>query len=196
MAIDLARRLLVAAVGIPIVLIVAWWGGAAMAVGLGLLAAVGVWEFGRMLTASGGRFLGIAAAAGAATLPYVAWATGAEGMLVVLTLLLLAVSALAALRIPPQDGPFRAAALSFGAAAYVGGLLSYGLLLRETVTPDQRLGTAMFLLPVAVTWLADTAAYFAGRALGRRPLAPIISPNKTIEGGVAALLAGPVGALA
>jgi phosphatidate cytidylyltransferase len=49
---------------------------------------------------------------------------------------------------------------------------------------------------VGVTWLADTAAYFGGKALGRRPLAPIVSPNKTIEGGIAALAAGPLGALA
>lgn len=32
------------------------------------------------------------------------------------------------------------------------------------------------------TFLADTAAYFGGRLFGRRPLAPAISPNKTLEG--------------
>ena len=32
------------------------------------------------------------------------------------------------------------------------------------------------------TFLADTAAYFGGRLFGRRPLAPAISPNKTVEG--------------
>jgi phosphatidate cytidylyltransferase len=32
------------------------------------------------------------------------------------------------------------------------------------------------------TFLGDTGAYFGGRALGRRLLAPRISPNKTIEG--------------
>jgi phosphatidate cytidylyltransferase len=32
------------------------------------------------------------------------------------------------------------------------------------------------------TFLADTAAYLGGRLFGRRPLAPAISPNKTVEG--------------
>jgi phosphatidate cytidylyltransferase len=32
------------------------------------------------------------------------------------------------------------------------------------------------------TFLADIGAYFGGRAFGRRPLAPAISPNKTVEG--------------
>ena len=33
-----------------------------------------------------------------------------------------------------------------------------------------------------VTWATDIGAYFAGRAIGRRKLAPAISPNKTVEG--------------
>ena len=195
MASELPRRLAVAAIGIPIVVIVAWLGGVVMAVGLGLLAAAGVWEFGRMFTTRGDRFVIRTAMLGAAALPFVVWSTGPEGAALLLTVQLLAVTAIAALRIPPEDGPFRAAALSFGACVYVGGLLSYAMLLRETLTDDQGLGTALFLLPVGITWLADTAAYFAGRALGRRPLAPIISPNKTMEGGLAGLLAGPIAAL-
>ncbi len=192
---ELPRRLTVAAVGIPIVVIVAWWGGVVMVAGLGVLAAIGVWECGRMLMAQGDRFVGRPAIAGAAALPFVTWTVGPQGAFVYLTLLFMGLVGIAALRIPPQERPFRAAALSFGACVYVGGLLSYGILLRETLTSDQRLGTALFLLPVGITWLADTAAYFAGRAVGRRPLAPIISPNKTMEGGLAGLVAGPIGAL-
>jgi phosphatidate cytidylyltransferase len=33
-----------------------------------------------------------------------------------------------------------------------------------------------------VTWATDIGAYFTGRAIGRRKLAPTISPNKTVEG--------------
>lgn len=40
----------------------------------------------------------------------------------------------------------------------------------------------LLLLLLAVIWIADTAAYFVGRALGRHKLAPIISPGKTWEG--------------
>ncbi len=42
---------------------------------------------------------------------------------------------------------------------------------------------------VAVVWIADTTAYFAGRRFGRRKLAPAISPGKTWEGVAGALVA-------
>jgi phosphatidate cytidylyltransferase len=45
------------------------------------------------------------------------------------------------------------------------------------------------LLVLSVIWVADTAAYFAGRAFGRHRLALRISPGKTWEGVVGALLA-------
>jgi len=38
------------------------------------------------------------------------------------------------------------------------------------------------LLVLVLVWIADTAAYFVGRAWGRRKLAPAISPSKTWEG--------------
>ncbi len=49
---------------------------------------------------------------------------------------------------------------------------------------DVPLLIALFL----VVWLADTGAYFCGRALGRRKLAPLISPGKTIEGAVGGIV--------
>lgn len=48
----------------------------------------------------------------------------------------------------------------------------------------------LVLAAMAIVWIADTAAYFTGRKLGRRKLAPTISPNKSWEGvwgGVAAV---------
>jgi phosphatidate cytidylyltransferase len=45
------------------------------------------------------------------------------------------------------------------------------------------------LLALAVAWIADTAAYFAGRRWGRHKLAPSISPGKTWEGAAGGLIA-------
>jgi phosphatidate cytidylyltransferase len=54
----------------------------------------------------------------------------------------------------------------------------------------------LVLAAMAVVWIADTAAYFAGRRFGRRKLAPAISPNKSWEGAWGGLAAVALYALA
>lgn len=54
----------------------------------------------------------------------------------------------------------------------------------------------LLLAAMAIVWIADTAAYFAGRAFGQRKLAPAISPGKTWEGVYGALAAVAIYALA
>jgi phosphatidate cytidylyltransferase len=43
-------------------------------------------------------------------------------------------------------------------------------------------GLYLLIWVFIVTWATDIGAYFAGRAFGRRKLAPSISPGKTVEG--------------
>jgi phosphatidate cytidylyltransferase len=62
---------------------------------------------------------------------------------------------------------------------------------------DLRSGHPALLLAVLGTvWISDSAAYFAGRRFGRRKLAPSISPAKTWEGVIGALVAVTLYALA
>jgi len=52
-------------------------------------------------------------------------------------------------------------------------------------------GLAWLLVVILITWLSDSGAYLVGRSFGRRPLIPVVSPKKTVEG-----LAGGFGAAA
>jgi phosphatidate cytidylyltransferase len=57
------------------------------------------------------------------------------------------------------------------------------------------MGKGFLLSVLLIVWVADTAAYFAGRAFGRHKLAPAVSPGKTWEGVIGALLGNVVLAL-
>jgi len=68
------------------------------------------------------------------------------------------------------------AAVAVVGAAYIGGPL--GLL----VAIHAQSGWTVTLLLMATVVVSDTAQYYAGRSFGRRLLAPVISPKKTVEG--------------
>jgi phosphatidate cytidylyltransferase len=52
----------------------------------------------------------------------------------------------------------------------------------------QQHGVTYVVSLLALIWIADIAAYFAGRSFGRHKLAPAISPGKTLEGALAGVL--------
>ncbi|MDP3832704.1 MAG: phosphatidate cytidylyltransferase [Hydrogenophaga sp.] len=52
----------------------------------------------------------------------------------------------------------------------------------------RQVGLGFLLSVLLLVWMADIAAYFGGKALGRRKLAPTISPGKSWEGAVSGLL--------
>ena len=57
------------------------------------------------------------------------------------------------------------------------------------------LGRFFIMIPFLMAFLSDSGAYFAGKYLGKHKLAPVISPNKTIEGVVGGVLAAILGML-
>jgi phosphatidate cytidylyltransferase len=73
-------------------------------------------------------------------------------------------------------GVFGMAAVLLG-VVWVGTAIAHAIMLREL---DH--GGGILAAVLVGTFAGDTGAYFGGKALGRTPLAPRISPNKTVEG--------------
>jgi phosphatidate cytidylyltransferase len=77
-----------------------------------------------------------------------------------------------------------AAGISSSAILLVAFPLSYAVRLHAFSANGPRL----LLFALAITWAADTTAYFVGRSLGKHPLAPHISPKKTWEGSIGGII--------
>ncbi|WP_419858728.1 phosphatidate cytidylyltransferase [Candidatus Palauibacter irciniicola] len=199
MSSNLRKRLAVAGVGVPLCALLTYAGGVVFVAGLGAAAALGYREFAAMMRGTGTRVLVLPGAVAAFLFPFAVLAGGLEGGGSYAAGLMLAFPALALATVELSERPIRAAACTTFGVFYVGGLLALGVPLREggllSASGDdagagRMAGTLLFFLPVVITWLADTAAYLGGRAFGKRPLAPRVSPNKTVAGAVCALLAG------
>ncbi len=92
--------------------------------------------------------------------------------------------ALIAVEVLFRNRTIREAAMGLVAAIYVG--LPLGLL----VAMHARLGWRGTLLLIGTVAVSDSAQYYSGRAFGRRPLAPTISPKKTMEGAIGGVVVG------
>lgn len=182
----LGKRALTAAVGIPlfvwIVLSAPRWVFVLLVV---TLSAAAAWELMRMFERAdrpGYTALGVIGAA----------AVTASFVLPGFSALVLTVAVVSALSAPvwtdTADGLNRVIATLLP-IVYVGWLLGHGLLLG--VLPD---GAHLILFLVGTTWAGESAALVIGSAVGRHPLAPVISPRKTVEGAVGQLGASVVAA--
>ena len=81
-------------------------------------------------------------------------------------------------------GALGLAAASLFPSLYLGLPIGAMVSIRESRGRD---GLLLLMLTIAVS---DTAQYYSGRAAGRRPLAPAISPKKTIEGAIGGFVCG------
>jgi phosphatidate cytidylyltransferase len=172
------------AIAIPAVLfaiLIVGEGGEVFALGIFALGVVALGELyglmGRVRPASLAGFITLAAMIAAALYGE------PKQVLLVLVAAFPLTFALALLR-PRREHVSWAIAATFFGVLWIGLAMVHAVLLREL---DH--GDGLVVDVLVGTFLGDTAAYFGGRLYGRRPLAPGISPNKTVEG----LIAGVVG---
>ena len=78
---------------------------------------------------------------------------------------------------------------------YVAGAIVPFLLSSLVRILGMTTGRYVILIPFVVGFLSDAGAYFVGLKFGRHKLAPVVSPNKTIEGALGGLVAAMAGML-
>ena len=191
---DNLRRVVTALLTAPVVLVLAYLGGWAFAAFVALIGVLGQRELYQMARQAGaqphrtGGFV-LGGLVVATVLRPTLWPLGA------MVLLLFVVSAPLLL---PQEDFLVSFTVTIAGIVYPTALLGSLVWLREVrsaaVTDDVAFRLVLFVL--LVVWATDVAAYYVGRTIGRRPLAPTISPNKTWEGTLGGLGAALVIGLA
>jgi phosphatidate cytidylyltransferase len=172
---NFVSRLVVAAVGLPLVLGMLWLGGWWLFALLAVAGWIGVHEF--VTTARPLRPLAPAVYAGVllalvgARTGGVAWLVGGFLATFVLAFVLYIFSSTRA----PTTAAIGSTILG---SSWIGLGLGFFLLLREM--PDH--GRLVAFTVVLAAWAAATFAYLGGRPLGRHKLAPRLSPGKSWEG--------------
>lgn len=186
----LGLRALVALVGIPLMLGMAYLGGFWLAGLVAVLSFLGLWEF-YGLARSKGLF------------PLTWW--GMAGGLVMILYLSLKWQELMALLVfwvmllmsrmvfrDEVEESISRIGITIMGVLYIPFLFGHMLLLRSDYSFT---GYKLLFFSMALVWLCDTGAYFAGMMLGKHPLAPHISPKKSIEGLIGGLVVTIVAAV-
>jgi phosphatidate cytidylyltransferase len=197
---NMFRRVGFAAVAIPLALAVVWYGGlplTALVIAVAMLGTHELFGLARRQEIRPSRAIGLLTAFAMPILTYNtlrnaetrdlvtdAWPYAiAAWLIVVLTWALVARA--------PQERPLSAVGTLVLAAAYTTGLPTFLLTIRHGQYDTRSwAGTWLVFFPLVVTWVCDSAAMFAGRAIGGPKLAPVVSPGKTRAGGIAGVAAG------
>lgn len=184
----LARRLLSAAIGIPLLILVVLVGGRVYDT---VLASAIFLATAEVLLQAGlparSVHVWLAAAAAAALIVLSPAGTSLAWGLLGTAIVVLGTCAAAA----RAHRRFGAWLLPAAVVIYVGWLGQYLGLLRHL--PE---GSSWAFLVLFVTFASDSGAYFAGRLWGRRRLTPRVSPGKTVEGAIGGVLAAAAAAVA
>ncbi|HET9582089.1 MAG TPA: phosphatidate cytidylyltransferase [Gemmatimonadota bacterium] len=193
----LGRRLATAAVLLPLFVLTIVVGGWVFLVVVVALAVAGIAELYAFAREKPYRPRWVPGMALGAALPVLLYAGPADPW-VWIAVMTAGVAAVAAAQMLDPDGTEAMASVGFTllGALYAGLLFGHMVLLREMpremAGASYRLGAILLMVPLVLTWLNDTVAYFAGRRWGRRRLLPRVSPGKSWEGALAALVGSAV----
>ncbi|HHW08034.1 MAG TPA: phosphatidate cytidylyltransferase [Clostridia bacterium] len=184
------QRVLTAVIAVPIVFILFYRAGFPLMLGSLAVAALGLYEFYRLTSSMGHKPLtwwGYCIGLNCILFGIYLW----HGQYFPQTLWLLMVLAVVHFAAAFPKWTLSDLAVTFFGAFYVGGLLSFLIRLREF----EAQGWMWVLLVFLLTWANDTAAYFVGSKMGKHPLCPKLSPNKTVEGFLGGLIVTILSAL-
>jgi phosphatidate cytidylyltransferase len=189
---ELRTRMLTALVLMPLFLAVAVVGRELFLGTMLLLTGAGAWEF---LTMASLKPIPVRRLAGVGlALAFPALLYWSDSSAIFVTLLTAAVAGVALNQLVTGGAreSIPAVSVTLFAAAYVGLLFGHFVLVREIAREmpgaPYWFGAAFLAIPLGLTWTNDTAAYVIGKRWGRRRLAPEISPGKSLEGALGALL--------
>jgi phosphatidate cytidylyltransferase len=197
---NLARRILTAAFLVPPVLWVSYVGGFPFVLVVILFIGFGVNEFYDFISAKGARPQRLLGTLAAAAVPLVVWLGSAFVATSLMTAFLLGIMILQ-LRKGEVSEAIASVSETFFGVFYVGWLLAHAVSLRMIdrqlanygLDADPQVGFFYMVFSLVCAVLCDAGAYFVGRKLGRRRLAPAISPGKTVEGAFGGLAIGALG---
>ncbi|MEO8634966.1 MAG: phosphatidate cytidylyltransferase [Gemmatimonadales bacterium] len=199
MASNLTQRIGFAVVAIPVALGIVWFGSWPLVALAAAAAALGSRELLAFARKQGIPPLDRFALISAAILPlYLYLAITllpglARASWILFGLWLVLLLSIALLRRRPDEHPLTATAVTAFAVLYPAGLATFLIAIRHLgYGPRSWAGAWLVFFPLVITWVCDTAAMFAGRAIGGPKLWPAISPGKTWSGSIA----GVLGALA
>lgn len=179
-------RVVTALVGIPLLLLVVWFGFPWLMLALLAVSLLALGELYR-LVARGGVSPSIAAGSPLMVATVLAFQFRQSwGEYLSLMVAGGCILSLVWVMVVRRNG-FTSWACTVGGVLYVGFLLSHALLLRE-VGEGTSEGRNWLLFAFLTTFANDTGAFFTGRAIGRHAMAPTISPRKTWEGAIGGLV--------